>query len=310
MKKIVLIVLMLLTTGTADADQLQVLTRAQAEAALGRLRPGSVFVEWISHIRTDSPVIYEVVEAEIVPFDGGPDVEIEVRVIRRGTGKLASGSDRMFDFAEISKPSEEKVVPDLAYTYVPLSEAMPGNIFINIALLMQLEANVRHPAIVVPEEFVPVVDDCCGPDAFDVTIEGLSPVSHEERQSEDGDNFLEMVYETESSSVEVDVVSFSDTERASSLVTRHLDELKDRNNREMVRGFGAEALELFRVDEKDSITWIARTDGNGKRARPYGLLWEDDGVLVRMLFKNISEKSASRFAKEFLHIVRASYFDE
>jgi hypothetical protein len=144
-------VALLAGAGSARADQLEWVSRADAERAAAALTPGSLVVQWVSHMPDSRPVIYWVQSAEakdVAGQDGFAEVKVRaVKVASAHTLKQpAGGAPYKFDLGAADGPAQELSL-DLAYTYVCSSE-LPG-VFVNLGKKLALDCQIRTPAIEV-----------------------------------------------------------------------------------------------------------------------------------------------------------------
>lgn len=141
--------------GTARADQLQWLPKREADEAKAALAPGSIFVDWISHLQ-GKPVIYKVVSSEVVAVDSPGMAEVKVKAVKVAAAKTSrQPTDGPWQFSTIEGGQPEDVIIDLAYVYVPSTE-LPGS-FVNLGKKQKLECSVRTVALEVGEATVAAI---------------------------------------------------------------------------------------------------------------------------------------------------------
>lgn len=136
-----------LTAGVARADQLQVLARADAQRAARALPPGTLFVDWISHMDDSQPVLKRVVSTELRAWGDG-DVELIARTQVLGTAtRGANPFETPWDWRLSDAPVKEEAL-DLAYVYVPSKEL--DNTFICLGKKLKLPCEVDSIALELP----------------------------------------------------------------------------------------------------------------------------------------------------------------
>ncbi|MCO5171584.1 MAG: hypothetical protein M9894_35220 [Planctomycetes bacterium] len=141
---------LVLTAGVARADQLQILDRPDAERAVAALCPGTLFVEWISHMDDSTPVLKRVHSVEVKKWEYGQDqYKVHVKAVTLATTTRGpSQFDSVFDFRleRRARPVVEAV--DLAYVYVPSTEI--DGMFVNLGKKLKLPCEVDWIALEIP----------------------------------------------------------------------------------------------------------------------------------------------------------------
>lgn len=136
-----------LTAGTARADQLQLLERAQAQRAARALPAGTLFVDWISHMGDSQPVLKRVLGTEVKAYgDGYFEVIAHTKVLGTAT-RGPNNFETPWDWQMTDRGAEAKEPLDLAYVYVPSKEL--DNTFICLGKKLKLPCEVDSIAIEV-----------------------------------------------------------------------------------------------------------------------------------------------------------------
>jgi hypothetical protein len=144
--------LLLLVAGTARADQLAWIPKADAEKAQKVLAPGTLFVDWISHM-PGKPAVYEVVSSEVADTGSPGYFELKVKAIRVAEGRtVRQPTDRAFAFVTVPRGEAQVLSVDLAYIYVPSSEVAYS--FVNLGKKLRLECSIKAVAIEVGEDTI------------------------------------------------------------------------------------------------------------------------------------------------------------
>ena len=143
------------TAGAARADQLQWLAKADAERAVAALPAGTLYVDFISHLK-GKPAIFQVVKAEVVATSDPAYSEVKLTAIKVAEARtLRQPADGPFQWKTIEGGQPEVVACDLAYVYVPSAE-LPG-CFVNLGKKLGLDCSVRTVALEVGQETIDAI---------------------------------------------------------------------------------------------------------------------------------------------------------
>ncbi len=134
----------------AQADQLQIIEPKAAQKAAKVLAPGSLFVDWISHMGDSKPTLYRVESVQVLPWDADP-TQSELKLSARKLGQATRGPNAFetpFDWQLRQGAEPEQVIADLAYIYVP-SREVPG-MFVVLGKALRQPCEVDSIAIELP----------------------------------------------------------------------------------------------------------------------------------------------------------------
>lgn len=139
-----------LSAGVARADQLQLLSRADAQRAARALPASSLFVDWISHLPGSQPVLKRVLKVEVKPWgdpsDGYFEVVARTKVVGTAT-RRANAFETPWDWQLEEDGAEASAPLDLAYVFVPSREL--ENTFICLGKRLKLPCEVDSIALEV-----------------------------------------------------------------------------------------------------------------------------------------------------------------
>lgn len=138
--------LSLALAGVSRADQLAYIEKAVAERAAARLQPGTLFVDWISHMPDSTPRLLRIKSVEVKHTGYEDYYELIAKADELATSQKGNQQGAAYDFALQTRAVEEAL--DLAYVYVPSSE-LPG-MFVCLGKLLQQPCEVESVALEVP----------------------------------------------------------------------------------------------------------------------------------------------------------------
>lgn len=142
---------LLLTAGVTLADQLQLLSRADAQKAARALPVGTLFVDWISHMEDSQPQLKRVLKVEVKPYgnpaDGYFEVVLKTKLLGTAT-KQANAFETPWDWNLAVEQIETTESVDLAYVFVPSKEL--DNTFVNLGKKLKLPCEVDSIALELP----------------------------------------------------------------------------------------------------------------------------------------------------------------
>lgn len=142
---------LLLTAGVTLADQLQLLSRADAQKAARALPVGTLFVDWISHMEDSQPQLKRVLKVEVKPYGDPADgyFEVVLRTQLLGTAtRQANAFETPWDWNLAVRKVETTESVDLAYVYVPSKEL--ENTFVTLGKKLKLPCEVDSIALELP----------------------------------------------------------------------------------------------------------------------------------------------------------------
>jgi hypothetical protein len=140
-----------LTAGVTLADQLQLLSRADAQKASRALPVGTLFVDWISHMPDSQPQLKRVLKVEVKPYgnpaDGYFEVVLKTKLLGTAT-RQANAFETPWDWNLAVEQVEKTESVDLAYVYIPSREI--DNTFVVLGKKLKLPCEVDSIALEVP----------------------------------------------------------------------------------------------------------------------------------------------------------------
>lgn len=137
------------------ADQLAWVEQEVAKRAAAQLRPGTLIVDWISHMPDSTPRLLRVVSVKVQPTGYEDLHELVAECLLVATSRKGSQQGAAHDFQlEDRRPLQESL--DLAYVYVP-SQELPG-MFVCLGKLLEQPCEVESVALEVPGQVLAAVE--------------------------------------------------------------------------------------------------------------------------------------------------------
>jgi hypothetical protein len=160
--------LSLALVGASRADQLAYTEKAVAEKAAARLAPGTLYLDWVSHMG-GAPRLMRIKSVEVKFTNYENYYELVADVEQLAVSQKGGQQGASFDFR--LERSSGRVSLDLAYVYVPSSEIK--SMFVCLGKVLEQPCEVESIAVEVPPQVLAEVAGGSGGIAG--SLDGASP---------------------------------------------------------------------------------------------------------------------------------------